>query len=301
MSSNLHFLKTLIISSRCVLLAAVSVGVFIAWRVADLPPVPSVDSQQGEALTWPEVRVVSAENLDTLVYDGPTRSPILSNSDASARFRFAGTFFGFGSASEGTAVIDDLTTNREHLVGEGDRVGDLKILQIFRDRLVVSYHGKESTLTRGMLDHASAVAPVSGGIDSGSERPAFVDGEKLDLGKRIGEHRWVFSRAKMMDYYDDLMKDPERLESLFDSMKPVWTDGNRIEGYVLGLEGEKPFFDAVGFREGDVVRSVNGLNMTARTRAEYLIGQFAENRLNIIMIDVERGGEKLQLRYKFTE
>ncbi len=289
------------ISCRGVLLTAVSVGVFMAWRVADLPLVPNVGSQQSVALTWPEIRVVSAENMDTLVYDGPIRTLSSSTSDASVRFRFAGTFFGFGSEAGGTAVIDDLTTNREHLVGEGDRVGDLKILHIYRDRLVVTYHGKESTLTRGMLDHANAVAPERGGVEAGSERPAFVDGEKLDLGKRIGEHRWVFSRAKMMDYYDDLMKDPERLESLFDSMKPVWTDGNRIEGYVLGLEGEKPFFDAVGFHQGDVVRSVNGLNMTARTRAEYLIGQFAENRLNIIMIDIERGGEKVQLRYKFTE
>jgi type II secretory pathway component PulC len=115
------------------------------------------------------------------------------------------------------------------------------------------------------------------------------------FGKKVEADRWIFSRDKLLAYYQDLLDEPARLAKVFDSLKPLYDENRRITGYVLGVEGEGDFFKAVGLREGDIVRSVNSLEMTSRRRAEYFIREFVGNRLNIFVLDVQRkeGPQKL--------
>ena len=102
---------------------------------------------------------------------------------------------------------------------------------------------------------------------------------------------------KLVEYYKELMDEPDRLVKVFDSLKPLYDGQRRITGYVLGVEGEKEFFDAVGLKEGDIVRSVNSMKMTSQSRAEYFIGEFIKGRLGALVLDVERGGEPKKLIY----
>ena len=117
-------------------------------------------------------------------------------------------------------------------------------------------------------------------------------------GKQAGKQRWVFKRQALLNYYQELMDQPDRLVALFDSLKPMYNDRRKIEGYYLGVEGEKDFYDAVGLKEGDVVRSVNSMKMTSRRRAEYFISEFVKDRANAFILDIERGGKPVQLRYE---
>ena len=54
-------------------------------------------------------------------------------------------------------------------------------------------------------------------------------------GKRIGENSWVFSRDTLVDYYEDVRNEPQRLLALFDSMKPMYKEDGKIEGYRLNV------------------------------------------------------------------
>ncbi len=110
-------------------------------------------------------------------------------------------------------------------------------------------------------------------------------------GRQVSENRWVFSRQKLLEYYGQLRDEPERLVKVFDSLKPVYTDDRKISGYRLKAEGERAFFDAVGLREGDVIRSVNSIKMTNRRRAEMMIRDFVENRSSAFVFEVERDGK----------
>ena len=100
-----------------------------------------------------------------------------------------------------------------------------------------------------------------------------------------------------MNYYSELMDDPERIAALYVSMKPEYAEGGSIAGYVLDMQGEKEFFEAAGLQNGDIVRKVNSLQMSSQKRAEYFIGEFAKNRLNAVVLDVERGGQNRKLIY----
>ena len=80
-------------------------------------------------------------------------------------------------------------------------------------------------------------------------------------------------------------------------MKPVYTADGWIEGYKLGIEGERDFFDAMGLKEGDIVRQVNNVKMSNRKRAEFFVTQFVENEATAFALDVERAGITEKLTY----
>ena len=112
------------------------------------------------------------------------------------------------------------------------------------------------------------------------------------------ENRWRFSRKPILDYYQELLDEPDRMVAVFDTMKPVRDERNKITGYVVGLEGEKDFFDAVGLRQGDIVRSVNSMPMTNRRRAEAFIDQFLKDQMSAVVLEVERDGKTTKQIYQ---
>ena len=57
----------------------------------------------------------------------------------------------------------------------------------------------------------------------------------------------------------------------------------------------------MGMKEGDVVRKVNSMDMTSRQRAEYFIKEFAADRANVFMIEIERDGTPQKLIYQVRE
>jgi len=107
-------------------------------------------------------------------------------------------------------------------------------------------------------------------------------------------------RKELLAYRDQLLDDPERLAALFISMKPDRID-RKIAGYRLAKEGEGEFWEAVGLLENDVIRKVNSMKMTKQERAEYFIREFVQDRLNAVVLDIERDGQPLKLIYYLRE
>ena len=133
--------------------------------------------------------------------------------------------------------------------------------------------------------------PEVAAIDSGASTNKYG-------GKMVGENSWVFNRQRLLDYYQELRDEPERLVKVFDSLKPLYTPDRRITGYHLGIEGEADFFEAAGMKEGDIVRAVNDVPMTNRRRAEHMISQFVTDQANAFVIEIERNGAPARLVYE---
>ncbi|MBR1835782.1 MAG: hypothetical protein IJ783_00700, partial [Kiritimatiellae bacterium] len=114
-------------------------------------------------------------------------------------------------------------------------------------------------------------------------------------GREVFPGRWAYDRDKVVEYYEELRAEPERLLAVFDSMDPVWVenpDGTRgIDGYRVGVEGEAGLFAAAGLQDGDVVRRVNAAKMTDRRLAEAMIAAFVKGDASMFVFEIERGGE----------
>ncbi len=217
-----------------------------------------------------------------------------------AAFRFAGTFFLYGPDQENASlrrgVLSYLPEKRQEIVSEGSVIAGVTVKHLFEDRIVLEKDGEEGTLSLG--GGTGGGAPSLLATPPGPEVGATT-AVKTRFGEQTGDGVWTLDKSAIMAYYEELLEEPERLLQVFDSMRPLYNpDGASIEGYVLQGVGENDFFEAVGFREGDVVRKVNSLPMTNRGRAEFFIRQVVQDRLSAVVIDIEREGGTKRMVYQ---
>ena len=220
---------------------------------------------------------------------------VTAGSSASDRFRLAGTFSieGFG-VSQPKAILDDTVKHDQFIVIEGDRLDDVTIKKIFYDHVILD----TPTGSRDIWMEFSGQSQTSSVSVVSNQMVATTSGTNKFGCVKVQDNRWQFSRKPLLDYYQELLDEPDRMVAVFDTMKPVRDEQNKITGYVVGLEGEKDFFDAVGLQQGDILRSVNSVEMTNRRRAESFIDQFLKDKLNAVVLEVERGGKVTKQVYQ---
>lgn len=286
--------------------AAVSLTVVaVAWVVNLMIPAfnASCVIESNTVATRPTLQqAVSLTGLDWAVFKsaGPDRSASSSLED---RYRLAGTFFEYteGQDQSRKAILADMKLGIQHIVEQDEQVDGIKVIRLFRDRIVLrDAMGDHELWLSFSAGAGKARTPVKG---FGTGAPGAGDSDLTGLddfgGKQIGDNKWVFSRDKLMSYYAELRDQPTRLLTVFDSLDPLREgESRRITGYQLNVKGEDEFFESVGLREGDVIRSVNSMRMTSRRRAEYFIKEFVKDRANGFIFDIERNGEKEKLVYQ---
>lgn len=230
---------------------------------------------------------------------GETVAPPPAAGALSARYRLAGVFLILSDVDRSggenrCAILDERSTQQQFLAMEGEWIGPVRVVRVEPDFVVLSDGEREETIVLaagtlpGREGTVAAVVPA--------DAPTILETNRF--GNRIGETRWEFSRQAVLDYYQEMMDNPERLASLFLAMEADRDEEGRVAGYRLNMEaGEKEFYSLVGFRHGDVIRRVNSMRMTSQRRAEYFIGEFVQDRLGAVVIDVERNGEPQKLIY----
>lgn len=210
-------------------------------------------------------------------------------------YRLAGTFFLEGTGeSQRRAIIDDIAKRSQTILGEGEALDDATVERIFRDHVVL----RTLSGTRELWVDFVINSRVGSSVLATNVVTAQSGNTNRFGCVQVQDNRWRFSRKPILDYYQELLDEPDRMVAVFDTMKPVRDEQNKITGYVVGIEGEKDFFDAMGLRQGDIVRAVNSFPMTNRRRAEAFIDQFLKNQLNAVVLDVERGGQTVKQVYQ---
>lgn len=287
-------------AARWVLLGlAVALAAVFAGLALRLPASTPTKPAEAPAPAWPSAARIPPEDWG-VVQRGADAS-LSQGGPLARRFRLAGTFFQFGDAGDRTesrrrAILDDLQKSQQYLVSEGDIVEDYEVTRVFPERILLRSGGVEYELA---LSFATAAAKPAAGAAPPEAGTSLADQPALEtsrFGKRVAENRWVFSREELLKYYREVLDDPERIAALYISLKPDYQD-DEIGGYVLDEEGEADFFQAVGLKDGDVVRRVNSMRMVSQRRAEYFIGEFLKNRVNALVLDIEREGKPEKLIY----
>ena len=263
-------------------------------RGSDEPSRPRGDL--AEPFRWPEL----AAGAWNVFRSGAAPAAAAPAGQLAARYRLAGVFLILGdpdaSAAENRcAILDDVQEQRQILAGEGEDVGPARVVRVAADHVVLSADGREETL-------ALVAGTLAGRGGSGAAGAPAADAAKIlettRFGNRVGETRWEINKAAVLEYYREMMDNPERLAGLFNAMEPDRDTEGKVAGYRLNVaRGEKDFYTQVGLRDGDVVRKVNSMRMTSQRRAEYFIGEFVQDRLGAVVIDVERDGQPQKLVY----
>ena len=248
-----------------------------------------------EPFRWPEL----AAGAWNVFRSGAAPAPAAPAGQLAARYRLAGVFLILGDpdavgAEHRCAILDDVQEQRQILAGEGEDVGPARVVRVAADHVVLSADGREETL---VLTAGTLPGRDGAGAGAAAAEPAKIL-ETTRFGNRVGETRWEINKAAVLEYYREMMDNPERLAGLFNAMEPDRDVEGKVAGYRLNVaRGEKDFYTQVGLRDGDVVRKVNSMRMTSQRRAEYFIGEFVQDRLGAVVIDVERDGQPQKLVY----
>ena len=280
------------------LAAVLALRLTLGWWSARAPGGAAVHKTvaAAEPFRWPELGAGAWNAFRS----GAAPAPPAPAGLLAARYRLAGVFLiltdpGAAGAEDRCAILDDLQEQRQLLAAEGEDVGPARVVRVAADHVVLSDGEREETIVLA----AGTLAGSGPSRDSGA--PAAEAAKILEtsrFGNRVGETRWEINKQAVLDYYQEMMDNPERLAGLFMAMEPDRDEAGKVAGYRLNTEaGEKEFYTQVGLQHGDVVRKVNSMRMTSQRRAEYFIGEFVQNRLGAVVIDVERNGELKKLVY----
>lgn len=289
--------------SGALLVAASGVTVIFLRACTALPPVAGTAT--GVQSSRETERTLASSPVTGDVWSamsGRMDRRIESGPSAAEPFRLAGTFSvenGNGDPQR-KAILDNLPKRQQYIVSEGDHIDDAAVIKIYNDHVTLqSDRGSRDV----WLEFASRSVAVQSGSGSSNLVAAAggIGGTNRFGCVQVNENRWQFSRKPLLDYYQELLDEPERMVAVFDTMKPVRDARGKITGYVVGLEGERDFFAAVGLKQGDIVRAVNSVPMTNRKRAEFFIDEFLKDNMSAVVLEVERGGQGVKQVYQLRQ
>ncbi|MGA1795949.1 MAG: type II secretion system protein GspC [bacterium] len=229
--------------------------------------------------------------------EGPQRSEEEEEKVApltALRLKLLGTMTGYGIVP--FAIILDETTRKQDLFTEGDEIGPAKLVKIYRHKVILEHEGKEEML----IAFEDMEALISAALDQSTEPGAQESpGETAipgRIGKKIGQNHWVMER-------DEVQNVLENSSQLLTQVRiiPHFTKGkiDQPDGFQVANIRPRSFFDTMGLRNGDVIRSVNQIPVDNAEKAFEAYQKLRnESRIEVVVL---RNNKEVTLQYDINE
>ncbi len=214
-------------------------------------PVKIAESATPESETAPDYAAVADSHLfgdaEPAPADAPTtpKATLLPVKEEELNLRLIGTVVGTPDISH--AIIEDSKVKKQDLYKIGETVASATVESIEPDRVTLRYHGQ----TRILALKTDATVTVGRSVEPNSTRPTSVAGTVTPVqlpassSSRLAQVEALFHKATIEPYVQN----------------------GEAEGLRLtGLENI-PIALAVGLRNGDVIRTVNGQTLTSKQKA----------------------------------
>ncbi|MDF3129403.1 hypothetical protein P0Y35_09370 [Kiritimatiellaeota bacterium B1221] len=197
-------------------------------------------------------------------------------------------------AASSLALVDDLRSNKQHLLRQGDTLGPFSVEHVAMNQITLKRGDQNFVLA---LSGEMATAPVQKEEPRVDAPVRFEDLPALEttrFGKKVGENKWVIDREEVFGYAEEIMGDPVRAIQLYRSFDQQAKKDGDVPGFKIKMKGEQDFFSDMGLGDGDIIRKVNSMEMKTQVRAEYLVREFMKSRMSAVVLDVENDGETRQ-------
>jgi len=177
------------------------------------------------------------------------------------------------------ASLLDLDRHKSWTVMIGDQVGDAWVLEILRDRVIISRNGR-----REIID----LAPGDGSLGPAPDRMTDTAAGKSGI-RPLDESHYEVPRSELeaaLSHLDQLANDVH--------IVPAYRDG-QPGGFKVFAIRPGSLFARIGIVDGDVVRRINGFEMS--TPANALEAYTRLKDTNRIDVDLERNGSSIRRSY----
>ncbi|MDY7038678.1 MAG: type II secretion system protein N [Thermodesulfobacteriota bacterium] len=180
------------------------------------------------------VKTHEAEKRDTV----DLRAHIDNLSLTSMNFTLIGTIINEGGNS--LAIIRDNQTNREDKYKTGSFISGAKVVMILRNKVVLNIDGKDELLVMG-IEKIRAEKDENKKITKGSGKAEVIS--------------YTISKA----FVQQSINNVAQIMSLV-RVKPYFKD-DKPAGFKISRIKDGSIFKAMGFKDGDIIKSVNGENI----------------------------------------
>ncbi len=258
-----------------ILLIAASVA-RIGWLLYPLPqsrfelPAPAALPVRSGQLPKVNVEQIAAANLFGLRQSTGATAP-LDAPETALNLKLKG-ILAFGSETASRALIAD-GSGKEKPYAIGDDVpGGATLKAIHADRVILERSGRFETLR---LERNK-----TGGSTAASQTPPAAPASAT-AGSTSGE------AATLAELRSELLREPGKA-SQYVRLQPVYSDG-KLQGYRLYPGANRSLFQQAGLRAGEMVTSVNGVQLDDAAKALQLLGDLRE--VSELTLTLDRGGE----------
>ncbi|WP_028007838.1 type II secretion system protein GspC [Solimonas flava] len=255
-----------------VLLLVVAVAYLAAQLVWALMPVPEAARWQAPPLPPPATSARAETNVQALadahLFGAYQPAPSAQNAAEAPDTRLSLTLLGILSATaenESRALIGSSDGEEKPYAIGDDVIRGVSLQAIFPDRVVLSRNGTLETLRLNKDTPSTAEAPPPRGA-------AGAGGDTAQMLSRIR---------------DEVMSDPSKA-SQYIRVQPANVNG-QLKGFRIYPGRDRGAFNQLGLRPGDLVTSVNGVQLDDGQKALQMLTDLS--KASSVSLTVERGGQ----------
>ena len=188
------------------------------------------------------------------------------------------------------AIIQDTGTREEqlHFVGDEIREGTV-ITSVARNRVVLLRNGQEEILEKD--DDQSAASPSVRVRPARAPRtPTAAPGPEPVTVRKVGDNNFVMDRREVEGVLQDFNKLLTQIRVV-----PHFADG-KPDGFKIFNIRPGSLFASLGMVNGDIIKRVNGLDITGPEQALQMFQQLRDE--SQVTVDLERFRKNLTLQYE---
>jgi len=188
------------------------------------------------------------------------------------------------------AVIQNTGTRQQQLYFAGEEVQEGVVLaSVSRNRVVLLRNGQEEVLEK---DEDSTPSPTvrPSGVRSGRPRPTTSKNAASNIDvRKVGDNHYVMDRRKVEGVLQDFNKLLTQIRVV-----PHFADG-KPDGFKIFNIRPGSLFAQLGMVNGDIIKRVNGLDITGPEQALQMFTQLRDE--SRVTVDLERFRKNLTLQY----
>ncbi|MGA1791464.1 MAG: type II secretion system protein GspC [bacterium] len=210
------------------------------------------------------------------------------------KLKLLGTMIGRGIIP--FAIILDQRSRKQDLYTEGDQIGPAQLIKIYRHKVILLHDGNEEMLLA--FDQLDDSLDASLAVDDASSTDEQTEPAKLPtrVGKKIGTNHWVLARDEVQDVITNSSQLLTQVRII-----PHFAKGKMDEpdGFQVANIKPRSFFDMMGLRNGDVIKSVNREPIDNPEKAFEAYQKFKqEPQIEVVVL---RNNREMTLKYDIND
>jgi len=185
---------------------------------------------------------------------------------------------------EAWAIVADRTGNEDGYGIGGALPGGATLKEIYSDRIILLYNGRLETLRlpKVELKGSTNVSAISNNRGSNTRRSTRRTSAITGSVNRLSSQ----ATQTLRDYKDKLLNDPQ---SVMNSVRAEpYRQGGKLKGYRIFPGKDKQLFGQIGLEPGDIVTSVNGIELDSPLKGLEIMQQLSDT--SNVSVNVLRNG-----------